>query len=372
MHRNRDVKYALPQFIPVLLAAMLAACGGRSAVPAASHADAPPLATLTVAAGAASGQQRWDGTVEAADAAVLTAQTNARVLALPHDVGDTVKQGDVLVRFTDVEQLSAQRAAQAQIAAAKAALVVAEANYRRYAALLPQGYVSRAAYDQASAERNAAKAQLDAAQQQWRGVGAQQDYTVVRAPFDGVVTKRYVQVGEAVAGPPFPQQLIAVASLAQLRVEAKLPQAVAEALRNRGQAEVLADGGRRIAASRLTVFPVADPATHTVAVRLELPPGTRGLYPGMTVKLAFAGADAGQAAGVGPLSVPASALVQRGELTGVYVVGGHDVSLRQLRVGDVQGDRATVLAGLAAGERIAADPDAAARWLIAQRGKGTP
>ncbi|HEX8778130.1 MAG TPA: efflux RND transporter periplasmic adaptor subunit [Rhodanobacter sp.] len=366
------MKYALPQFVPILLAAMLAACSGRPAMPAASHADAPPLATLTVAAGAASGQQRWDGTVEAADAAVLTAQTNARVLALPHDVGDSVKQGDVLVRFTDVEQLSAQRAAQAQIAAAKAALVVAEANYRRYAALLPQGYVSRAAYDQASAERNAAKAQLDAAQQQWRGVGAQQDYTVVRAPFDGVVTKRYVQVGEAVAGPPFPQQLIAVASLAQLRVEAKLPQAVAEALRNRGQAEVLADGGRRITASRLTVFPVADPATHTVAVRLELPAGTRGLYPGMTVKLAFAGADAGPAAGAGPLSVPASALVQRGELTGVYVVGGHDVSLRQLRVGDVQGDRATVLAGLAAGERIAADPDAAARWLIAQRGKGTP
>lgn len=370
MHRKRIVKPVLQRLVPTLLAAALAACGGKPAASAAGSHAAPPLVTLTVAAGAASGQQHWDGTVEAADAAVLAAQTNARVLALPHDVGDTVKQGDVLVRFTDVEQLSGMRAAQAQIAAAKAALVVAEANYRRYATLLPQGYVSKAAYDQALAQRNAAKAQLDAAQEQWRGVGAQQDYTVVRAPFDGVVTKRYVQAGEAVAGPPFPQQLIAVASLAQLRVEAKLPQAVAEALRNTGHAEVLADGGRRIAASRLTVFPVADPATHTVAVRLELPPGTSGLYPGMTVKLAFAGATA--ASGDGSLSVPASALVQRGELTGVYVVDGNSVSLRQLRIGGVQGDRAAVLAGLAPGERVATDPAAATRWLVAQHGKETP
>jgi RND family efflux transporter MFP subunit len=363
------VKPFLSRLAPIALAAALAACGGKPAAPAASPA-APPLATLTVAAGAMPGQQRWDGTVEAVDAAVLTAQTNARVLALPHDVGDTVKQGEVLVRFTDVEQLSARRAAQAQIAAAKAAWVEAEANYRRYAAIYPQGYVSKAVYDQALAQRNTAKAQLDAAQEQWRGAGAQQDYTMVRAPFDGVVTKRYVQVGEAVAGPPFPQQLIAIASLAQLRVEAKLPQAVAEALRNAGRAEVLADGGRRITASRLTVFPVADPATHTVAVRLELPAGTGGLYPGMTVKLAFAGA--GAAAGDGVLSVPASALVQRGELTGVYVVDGDTVSLRQLRTGDAQGDHVTVLAGLAPGERVAADPDAAARWLVAQRGKGAP
>ncbi|WP_343204392.1 efflux RND transporter periplasmic adaptor subunit [Rhodanobacter sp. PCA2] len=363
------MKPFLPPVFSAALAVALVACGGKPAVPAASH-GAPSLATLTVAAGAGSGQQHWDGIVEAVDAAVLAAQTNARVLALPHDVGDTVKRGEVLVRFSDVEQQSAARAAQAQIAAAKAAWVEAEANYKRYAAIYPQGYVSRAAYEQALAQRNSAKAQLDAAQQQWRSAGAQQDYTVVRAPFDGVVTKRYVQVGEAVAGPPFPQQLIAIASLAQLRVEARLPQAVAEALRRAGRAEVLADDGKRIAASRLTVFPVADPATHTVAVRLELPAGVAGLYPGMAVKLAFAGGAA--ATGDGTVSVPVNALVRRGELTGVYVVDGDAVSLRQLRIGDVRGDRATVLAGLAPGEHIAADPDAAARWLIARRGAGAP
>ncbi len=342
----------------VLLAASLAACGGKSPPPTAARA-APALATLAVRADGARGEQVWDGTVTAVDAAVLTAQTNARVLALPHEVGDTVAAGEVLARLTDVEQKSAQSAAQAQIAAAKAAYVEAEANYRRYAAIYPQGYVSKAAYEQMLASRNAAKAQLDAAQAQWRGAGAQQDYTTVRAPFAGVVTRRYVQVGEAVAGPPFPQQLIAIASLQALRVEATLPQAVAEALRAQGRAEVLV-AGKRIATGKPSVFPTADPATHTVTVRLDLPAGTGGLYPGMTVKLAFA------APAAGGLTIPASALVTRGELQGVYVVDEHGVSLRQLRVGDVGDDRVQVLAGLEAGERIAADPDAAARWLVAQ------
>lgn len=350
----------------VLLAGALAACHGKPATPAQAAAD-PPLATVVVGS-AAAGTQTWDGTVQAVNAAVLMAQTNARVTVLPVDVGTSVQRGDVLVRFTDVEQQSALRAAQAQAAAAQAAYADAQANYRRFAAIAPQGYVSRADFERVRMQRDSAKAQLDAAREQAHEASAQQDYTVVRAPFDGVVTRRYVQVGEAVAGPPFPQQLIALASLGALRVDAKLPQRVAAALRAGGHATVLADAGRRpIAPAAITVFPVADPATHTVEVRLTLPPGTAGLAPGTTVKLAFA-----STAGATAISVPRSAVIERGELAGVYVVVHGQVALRQLRLGDVAGDRVTVLAGLDAGERIAADPTAAARWLVARREGAQP
>jgi RND family efflux transporter MFP subunit len=340
----------------------LAACDdGRQPAVAPSGA-APPLASLVVHAGESPDRQVWDGTVEAVDAAVLMAQTNARVLELPHDVNDVVPKGAVLVRFSNVEQRSAARAARAQIASARADYVDAEANYKRLAAIYPQGYVSKAAYDQALARRNAARAALDAAQAQWREAGQAEQYTVVRAPYAGVVTSRYVQVGEAVAGPPFPQRLVAIASLEHLRVDVKVPQSVAGAIRRSGSAELLLDGGhRRLAAGRVTVFPYADPATHTFSVRLELPEGHAGLYPGMTVKVAFATGEARQ------LLVPLDALVQRGELQGVYVIDGHRVSLRQLRTGDTVGDRVEVLAGLDDGERIAADPAAAARWLVAER-----
>lgn len=347
-----------PLLMPVLLAVAMAACSRGP------HADAPPaampvLATVPVQAAGTAGSQSWDATVQAVHAAVLMAQTNGRVLALPREVGDTVTAGDVVVRLTDAEQQSAQRAAQAQVAAANAAYTEAEANYRRYAAIYPKGYVSRAAYEQMLAVRDRAKAQLTAAQAQAREAGAQQAYTVVRAPFAGVITARYVQVGEAVAGPPFPQKLLALAAPGALRVEAQLPQAVAEALRANPQASVMANG-ERVAAGRLQVFPVADPSTHTVTMRMDLPDTVRGLYPGMTVKLAFAAPTAAN------VSIPASAVVSRGELQGAYVVDGARVSLRQLRTGDVAAGRVEVLSGLAAGERVAVDPAAAARTVVAQ------
>lgn len=351
-----------PLLVPVLLAVAMTACSRGP------HADAPPaampvLTTVPVQATGAAGSQSWDATVQAVHAAVLMAQTNGRVLALPRDIGEAVAAGEVLLRLTDTEQQSAQRAAQAQVAVARAAYTEAEANYRRYAAIYPKGYVSRAAYEQRLAARDSAKAQLAAAQAQRREAGTQQDYTVVRAPFAGVVTARYVQVGEAVAGPPFPQKLLALAAPGALRVEAQLPQAVAEALRANPQASVMANG-ERVASGRLQIFPVADPSTHTVTVRMDLPDTVRGLYPGMTVKLAFAAPAAAN------VSIPASALVTRGELQGAYVVNGDRVSLRQLRVGDVAAGRVEVLSGLVAGERVAADPAAAARAVVA-RHQGT-
>lgn len=348
-----------PFLIAAVLLAAVTACS-REPHAAAPPAAAPALVTVPVQAAGTVASQSWDATVQAVQAAVLMAQTNGRVLALPREVGDSVAAGDVVVRLTDAEQQSAQRAAQAQVAVADAAYTEAEANYRRYAAIYPKGYVSRAAYEQMLAARDRAKAQLTAAQAQAREAGAQQAYTVVRAPFAGVITARYVQVGEAVAGPPFPQKLLALAAPGALRVEAPLPQAVAEALRANPQAAVMVNG-ERVASGRLQVFPVADPATHTVTVRMDLPDTVHGLYPGMTVKLAFAAPAAAN------VSIPASAVVSRGELQGAYVVDGDRVSLRQLRTGDVAAGRVEVLSGLAAGERVAVDPAAATRVLVARR-----
>jgi hypothetical protein len=82
----------------------------------------------------------------------------------------------------------------------------------------------------------------------------------------------------------------------------------------------------------------------------------------MTVKAAFAIGEAQR------LLIPDSALVQRSEVSGVYAVTGNQVSLRQLRLGHRFGDRVEVLAGLEAGETIAADPNAAALYLSGARG----
>lgn len=339
------------------------ACAAGMAMHAAA-ADTPAgLVAVTVHRETMPAEQVWDGVVEAVNAATLSAQTNARVRELPYDVGDVVPAGAVLVRFTDVEQSSATHAAQAQIASAKAAYVNAEANYRRIDAIYARGLIAKADLDQALAQRDAAQAALSSAQAQWRQIGQQFDYTVVRAPYAAIVTRRFVQVGEAVqAGPPVPQPLIAVQSLEKLRVNVQVPQGAAVEIRRYGRAAVLADGdARRIVADSVSVFPYADPDTHSFSVRVEFPGRDAGLYPGMTVKVAFATGQTRR------LMVPVAALVDRGELRGVYVIGVDGVSLRQVRTGTPENGRVEVLSGLDDGERVAVDPNAALRWLMRER-----
>ncbi len=360
------MKFTLRLLALSAVAATLVACGGKS--PTAEKAsDSPPLASSVVHAQPSAREQVWDGVVEAVSQATITAQTNARVLELPYDVNDVVAKGAVLVRFSDVEQKSARNAAQAQIASAQATYKDAQAYYERIAAVYSKGYVSTAQMDQQRAARDAAKAALASAHAQLGSVGQQLDYTVLRAPFAGIITRRFVHVGEAVqAGPPSPQPLIQLQALDHLRVNVQVPQSAVDSIRKFHTAEILPGGesDRRITATTVEVFPYADPETHTFNVRLPLPAGAQGLYPGMTVKVAFATGEAKR------LLVPASALVQRGELVAVYVIGEHTVTLRQVRAGSRDGDQVEVLAGLDDGERVANDPQAAVAWLEKQHTAG--
>jgi hypothetical protein len=138
-----------------------------------------------------------------------------------------------------------------------------------------------------------------------------------------------------------------------MRVNVDVPQAAADGIRGLGAARIYA-GEQVLDSAQVTVFPAAASGSNTVRVRIDLEPGAAGLYPGMFVKAGFSTAAAAA------LRVPASALVRRSEVTAVYVVGDDgQVRLRQVRLGRRLGDEFEVLAGLAAGERIAADPVAA-------------
>jgi RND family efflux transporter MFP subunit len=352
----RAVRYWAP-----VLAALFTACGTP---PHPLPPLPPPLATFTVQPRQAAREQVWDGVVEAVDATTVAAQTNARVLELPVDIGDRVRKGDVLVRFSDVEQQSGRRAAAARVAAAHAESRDAEAHWKRVDAIFQRGLVARAQLDAAVARRDAARAALAAAEAALRSAGQQADYTVLRAPFDGVITQRFVHVGEAVqSGPPTPQPLIALAALDALRVDVAVPQGAVDTIRVSPRAGVVLDDGKRMQATRVTVFPYADPGTHSFRVRVELPAGGSALYPGMTVKVAFALESATR------LLVSVGTLVRRGELSAVYVVGAdHSVALRQLRLGHRFGDEVEVLAGLAPGDRVVRAPETAALYLSGRHG----
>ena len=350
-----------PLMLPALLA--LAACGSEA--PVATPALPKDLATFTVAAGDAMPGQGWDGVVEAVRRADLAAQTAGRVSAVAVDVNDRVRAGEVLLRITAVEQDAAANAARAQLRAAEASAAEAEQNYRRFAALADAQYVSKAQIDQARAARDSAAAARNAAAAMLAQAAQQSQYTVVRAPFDGVVARRDVEPGETVA-PGMP--LLTVYAPGALRIEVAIPQTRAEAVRRDTRAQVLLGDGRKVVPADVTVFPAADPASHSVNVRLHLPALEPQPAPGTTAKVVFAAAADGNAGTTrGAVSIPATSIAQRGELSGVYVLQDGRLLLRQLRLGARSGDAVQVIAGLKAGEVVASDPVAATQAIAAQR-----
>lgn len=349
-----------PLLLPVLLT--LAACGGEA--PVATPALPKDLATFTVAGGDALPGRGWDGVVEAVRRADLAAQTAGRVSTVAVDVNDRVRAGDVLLRITAVEQDAAANAARAQLRAAEASANEAEQNYRRFAALAEAQYVSKAQIDQARAARDSAVAARNAAAAMLAQAAQQSQYTVVRAPFDGVVARRDVEPGETVA-PGMP--LLAVYAPEALRIEVAIPQTRAEAIRRDPRAQVLLGDGRKLAPSEVTVFPAADPASHSINVRLSLPALEPQPAPGTTAKVVFSADAQGSAGTTTGVRIPAASIAQRGELSGVYVVEGGRLLLRQLRLGARSGDAVEVIAGLQAGEVVARDPVAATQAIAAQR-----
>ncbi|HEX4870524.1 MAG TPA: efflux RND transporter periplasmic adaptor subunit [Moraxellaceae bacterium] len=351
----------LPALTATLLALSLAGCGKEEAAPAPG--TAVKLDTIAVGSGPAAREQQVDGVLEALNAATLSAQTSARIVALPVDVNDRVSAGQLVARLRDTEQRSGLDQAESALRMAQARMVEADKTYERIKEVYARRLVAAAQMDAATAEHDAARAALNAAQAARNRAAEQLAYTEVRAPFAGVVTSRPVQVGEAVMPG---QPLLVVQAPGAMRAVVDVTQQMAEALRRSGKATIVLGDGRRFDAAAVTVFPNADPATQTVRVRADLPANVNGnVFPGMAAKVVFAVGEAET------IALPASALLQRGEITGVYIQEktGH-VAFRAVRTGRQLADgRIEILSGLGAGEQVAKDPRRAAAAFAPETSK---
>ena len=302
----------------------------------------------------------FDGVVEARHKSTVSAQTSGEIVAVYFDVEDYVEKGAVLLRFRDTEQRARLAAAEAAAREAEARATQAAREYRRARDLYKKKLISRSALDKAEAEAKSAEARLRAARAEVERAREQLEYTVVRAPYSGIVTARHIQVGEqAHVGQP----LMTGISLEALRVSAWVPQSLAHRVRAAEEAGLRLPDGRSIAleVAEMVVFPYADAASHTFRIRFDLPRGVQDLYPGMYADLVLT-------LGVQRrLVMPAAAVAHRSEVTAAYVVEPSGrVVMRQVRTGErLPGGLVEVLAGLEAGDRVAMDPVAAAGVLKA-------
>lgn len=315
---------------------------------------------------------RLDGEVEAINKATVSAQTGGTIQEVLVDVDDYVEKGALIMRLKDASQQASLKKTQAGEKEAISNLAKAEDEFARIKNVFAKNVVSKAQMDDAKYALSAAKARLDSVRASLDEASEQLSYTQVKAPYSGIVTERHVEVGETVQPGA---KLMTGVSLDKLRVNVDVPQSLISKIRHYGKAFVYINGETDVAmqsnveqvvVEKITVFPIADHASNTFKVRLDLPEGISGLFPGMFVKTALVTGERDK------LMVPVKSIVHRSEVTAVYVVNDDgEINFRHVRLGSV--NRASdsslqeILSGLVAGEEVAIDPILAGIELIDQR-----
>ncbi len=353
------------RLVPAVIAAAAASVAVLALVPrAALAAELPAVAARAGGAGVATA---FDGVVEAVRQTVVAAQVPGAVVQLSAKVGDRVTAGQVLLRLDARAADQSAAASDAQVLAARAALDVATKDFERQRQLFQKNYISQAALERAESEFKSTQAQVNSQLAQAGAARTQSGFYVVRAPFAGVVSEVPVSLGDmAMPG----RALVTLYDPAALRVTAAVPQSLSAGLATGALPRVefpgLAAAQQWVNPVRSQVLPTVDPSTHTVQVRADLPAGLAALTPGMYARVWIPVQASSPALGVAaPLLVPKSAVVRRAELTGLYVQAADGKALlRQVRLGRTEGDQVEVLTGLAAGEKVVTDPQAAARMAV--------
>ena len=171
-------------------------------------------------------------------------------------------------------------------------------------------------------------------------------YLELVAPFDGVVTKKWVEVGDlATPGKP----LLTLEAPSELQLEADVPEAMASHVRREAHLVWRVDdlsGEQTGVVSEIA--PNADPGSRPSRVKLDLP-STPGLRPGQFVRLQVPVGECRS------LRVPAAAVVQRGQLEIVFVVANQNAQLRLAKTGRCFGNTVEILSGLEAYDSVVVD-----------------
>jgi len=304
------------------------------------------------------------GTLHAAQTSQLAAQMMGNIVEIRVREGDHVRRGQVLAVIDDAQPRAAldrasaaDLAAQQQVTASESDFVLADATFRRYQALFDKKSVSpqefdevKARYQGAQARREmarASQAQAKAALQQARTALA---YTHIVAPFDGLVTEKKADVG-TLAGPGMP--IFTIEDLGRRRLEATVNETDLRYVRQGQQAPVLIDslGDRELNGKVVETVPTAEPASRSFVVKVELPSDS-ALRSGLFGRVQFARGERNA------LMIPRTAVVERGQLQGIYVLDQSKVAgLRYITLGKPSAAEVEVLGGLQAGEMVVANPD---------------
>jgi RND family efflux transporter MFP subunit len=303
------------------------------------------------------------GTVRAGQTSQLASQMMGNIVELRVHEGDRVQRGQVLAVIDGAQPRAAvdrARAAESasgqEVAASDSDLTLAQSTLDRYQNLYDKKSVSPQEFDEVKARYQAAVAHRDmtrAEQVQARAALAQAhtlfSYTRILAPFDGVVTEKNADPG-MLASPGLP--IFTIEGLGHYRLEATVNENDLRHVRMGELVPVVVDAleTTELKGKVVQILPAADPGSRSFLVKIELPASAQ-LRSGLFGRAQFSRGKRSS------LLIAQTAVVERGQLQGVYVLDHNKVaSLRYVTLGKTAGAEVEVLAGLQEGERLVANP----------------
>jgi len=355
----------------ILVALWLAGCSESPREVTSSKTPPVAVSVVTVA------EQQWPsiyqatGTVRARTSAVIAAKLLGYVREVKVQAGDRVREGQLLItldaRDLDVNSRRAEAAldevrsstpeADSAAAGAKANLDLAQTTFNRMQELWNKKSISNQEFDEAGAKVKAAqaaydmararRAQLDAqaarVQQEVRATEVARSYAEISAPFAGVVTAKSVDPG-ALAVPSAP--LLTIEREGAYRLEASVEESLLSAIRVGQPVSVTLDGVDRTIEARVSeIVPTVDAASRSYTVKIDLP-AVPALRSGVFGHASFSLGSRS------PLTVPVSAVTERGQLQSVVVAENGVAHTRLITMGQKNKDQVEVLSGLTAGENV--------------------
>lgn len=337
----------------LLPAVLVVGCGSDTPEPVARPAVS--AATTVVQTATVPSTRSVAGTVVSSNVSPLASKVVGNVVRVLVAEGDRVRAGQLLVEIDGREgkaQTASARAGSVEIEraidAAQANATLAETTLHRYTALFERRAVSAQDLDDVKAKRDTSRAELArfvAKRGEARAMRDQAqaflDYSYVRSPIEGVITRRFVDPG-AQAAPGM--TLVTVEDARSFRVEATVP----EGIRVRpGDPVTVEIDGTSIDARVANVQPGLDPTSRSALVKIALGTTTLPLRSGAYARVLLpTGARMA-------LTIPPSAIVRHGQLVSVFVVGNDGVARMRLIT---LGENNEVLSGLEPGERIVTEP----------------
>ncbi len=348
----------------------------------ALRGHAQTVETSTAVAAASSGDAavlQATGYVVARHEATISAQLIGTLTSVSVEEGDHVKKGQILARLDPTAYQAQLDSAKAQYAAAQAGIVKARAtlqqdraNAARLNAVVARGYVSKQDAQQANTLVSTDKAGLDvaikqaqAAQDQVQAAQVNLDFTIIRAPFSGVVTDKAAEVGEIVSpytagGGGIAGGLATIVDMNSLEVDVDVNEAYISRVVPGMPVEAVLDAypDWKIPAHVIAIIPSADKSKATVKVRIALDQKDPRIIPQMGVRVSFLEKSDKNRKPLPGVLVPKSAMVQRDGKDVVFVVKDGRATQTPVTAGADFSDMQQITQGVSAGEDVVTTPPA--------------